>query len=185
MTMSLTGPRFTYEDYKLLPEDKRYEIIEGELLVTPAPNTRHQKILLRLVLKLGTWAQDQGVGTVLYAPTDVILSDENVVQPDILFVVKEREGIVDPNGGINGAPDLVVEALSPSTASRDQVLKRKLYSKYGVREYWIVDPVAHSIEVLSFMGTGLETWQVFTVGSTLVSPLLPGLQVSTSQIFVD
>jgi Uma2 family endonuclease len=185
MTMSLTGPRFTYEDYKLLPEDKRYEIIEGELLVTPAPNTRHQKILFRLGLKVGNWAEEHGAGTVLHAPTDVILSSENVIQPDLLFVCKAREGIVDPNGGINGAPDLVVEALSQSTASRDQVVKRKLYSKYGVREYWIVDPSAQSIEVLSFVDSGLETWQVFTIGSTLVSPLLRGLQLSTAEVFAD
>lgn len=177
--------RFTYADYRQLPDDKRYEVIEGELLVTPAPNTRHQLILSHLFLKLGTFVAAAGLGNVLPAPTDVILSDENVVQPDLLFVAKERRGILDPKGGVRGAPDLVVEILSPSTASRDLMAKRKLYSKYAVSEYWVVDPDTLSIEVLAETTGGLEAWRVCSVGSALSSPLLPGLTIAVADVFED
>lgn len=183
--MSMPGPRFTYEDYKLLPEDKRYEIIEGDLFMTPAPNFRHQMILSRLLVRLWTFVEAGGLGQVVPAPTDVILSQENVVQPDLLFVSKERLGIVDQNGGVGGAPDLAVEILSQSTLRRDQIIKRKLYSKYGVREYWVVDPEGRAVEILTQTATGLETWRVFPVGSVVTSPLLPGLSISTSDVFAD
>lgn len=183
--MSLPGPRFTYEDYQLLPEDKRYEVIEGELLVTPVPTSRHQKTVFRLLLKVGTFVEAGHLGDLLPAPTDVILSDVNVVQPDILFVTRERRAIIDPAGGVQGAPDLVVEILSPSTASRDKVVKRKLYAKFGVREYWIVDSVARSIEVLVYSPDGMDTWRVFPVGSSLTSPLLDGLVIPIDDVFAE
>ncbi|HWI66600.1 MAG TPA: Uma2 family endonuclease [Symbiobacteriaceae bacterium] len=183
--MSLPGPHFTYEDYKLLPEDRRYEVVEGELLVTPAPSALHQGILVRLILRLASFVEAGKLGKVLPAPTDVILANESVVQPDLLFVAKERQGIIDPSGGVHGAPDLVVEILSPSTASRDQVVKRKLYGRYGVREYWIVDPVAQNVEVLIPGHVGLDTWRVFSTGSSLVSPLLSGLSLSVDDLFAD
>ena len=183
--MSMPGPRFTYEDYKLMPEDKRYEVIEGELLMTPAPSSRHQSILARLIAKLFISLEANGLGKVLPAPTDVILSDENVVQPDLLFVAKERQGIIDPAGGVNGAPDLVVEVLSPSTARRDQIVKRKLYAKYGVQEYWVVNPEACSVEVSVLGAAGLETWRVFPAGTTLTSPLCPDLTVLVAELFPE
>ncbi|HWI52586.1 MAG TPA: Uma2 family endonuclease [Symbiobacteriaceae bacterium] len=183
--MSLPGPRFTYEDYLLLPEDKRYELIEGELLVTPAPATRHQRILLKLAVRLSVYSEANGLGQVLPAPCDVILSSENVVQPDVLYVVRQRLSIINPAGGVHGAPDLVVEILSPSTASRDQVFKRKLYGKYGVREYWVVDPAASTIEVLVLGASGLETSRVFPIGSAVVSLLLPDLLLTVDDVFAE
>ncbi len=183
--MSLPGPRFTYEDYLLLPEDKRYELLEGELLVTPAPTARHQRILLKLAVRLSVHSETNGLGQVLPAPTDVILSSDNVVQPDVMYIVRQRLSIIHPNGGVHGAPDLVVEVLSPSTASRDQVLKRKLYGKYGVREYWVVDPASSTIEVLVLGPAGLETSRVFPMGSVVVSPLLPGLVLAVDDVFAE
>ncbi len=183
--MSLPGPRFTYEDYKLLPEDKRFEMIEGELLVTPAPSTRHQMILVRILVRLVNFVTAGRLGQVLPSPTDVILSDDTVVQPDILFISRERLAIMDPKGGVRGAPDLVVEVLSPSTAGRDRILKRKLYAKYGVKEYWIVDPDACSIEVLIYSPGGMELWQAFLAGSSLTSPLMDGLTVSLDDLFSE
>lgn len=183
--MSLPGPRFTYEDYKLLPEDKRCEIIEGDLLMTPTPTSRHQVILGEIFVHLRAFVKAQGLGLVLLAPTDVVLSEGNVVQPDLLFVAKDRHSIVDPAGGVHGAPDLVVEILSPSTSSRDQVLKRKLYAKYGVREYWVVNAEARTIEVLTRDPGGLETWMVFPSGSSLASQLLPGFSLSVAELFAD
>lgn len=183
--MSLPGPKFTYEDYRLLPEDKRYELMEGELLVTPAPTTRHQKILVRLVARLETFVDTADLGEVLCAPTDVILSDETVVQPDILFVARDRRAIVNPNGAVTAAPDLVVEILSPSTSSRDRVLKRKLYAKFGVREYWIVDPANHTVEVLVGASDGMNTWKVFPATSALTSPLLSDLVIALDKVFAE
>ncbi|HEY3368437.1 MAG TPA: Uma2 family endonuclease [Symbiobacteriaceae bacterium] len=100
--MALPGPRFTYDDYKLLPEDSRYEVVEGELLATPAPGSRHQGILVRLILRLAMFIEAGNLGRVLPAPTDVILANESVVQPDLLFVARERQGIIDPVGGVHG-----------------------------------------------------------------------------------
>ncbi|HWI52587.1 MAG TPA: Uma2 family endonuclease [Symbiobacteriaceae bacterium] len=183
--MSLPGPRFTYEDYLLLPEDKRWEVIEGELLVTPAPTFRHQRVSLKLTVRLSNHIETNGLGQVVYAPCDVILSSENVVQPDVLFVARQRLSIINPSGGVHGAPDLVVEILSPSTASRDQVVKRKLYGNYGVREYWVVDPASSTIEVLLLGASGLETTRVFPTGAVVVSPLLPDLELLVDDVFAE
>jgi Uma2 family endonuclease len=181
--MTLPGRHFTYEDYLLLPEDQRYELIEGELSETPTPNVRHQRILRNLLLSLSLPVTAGGLGEVLFAPTDVILANDTVVQPDLLFVSRDRQSICDPLGGVHGAPDLVVEILSPSTAGRDQVAKRTLYGKYGVREYWIVDPDARSIEVLSLGAGTLEIWRAFPAGAVLTSAVLPGLRLGVTEVF--
>jgi len=117
------------------------------------------------------------------APTDVILDAETVVQPDLLYIAASRTSIADPDGGVNGAPDLVVEVLSPSTAERDRTVKRKLYGIFGVKEYWIVDPTDRSVEVLTLSQDGLTKWQVFREGEALASPLLPGLSFPISSLF--
>lgn len=181
--MSLPGSRFTYKDYRLLPDDRRYEIIEGELLVTPAPSARHQMILTRLLVRVGAFVEQSRLGLLLAAPTDVILAEDIVIQPDLLYVAENRKGIVNPEGGIHGTPDLVVEILSPSTAERDRQVKRKLYAKYGVREYWMIDPPSKTAEVLTLSQGLLETWQVFPDGTTLTSPLLPGLVITVAELF--
>lgn len=179
----MTLPRFTYDDYKRLPDDERYEVIEGELLVTPAPNFRHQRILSHLHFRLYAHVEAEGLGMVVAAPTDVILDAVNVVQPDLLFVGKDRLTIIDTKGGVHGAPDLVVEILSPSTAGRDQVAKRKLYGDFGVREFWIVDPDAQSIEVLTLCEGGLDRWRLFDHDSTVGSLALPGLTFPVADVF--
>ncbi|HLO04082.1 MAG TPA: Uma2 family endonuclease [Symbiobacteriaceae bacterium] len=181
--MTLPGPRLTYAEYRRLPDDKRHELVEGELLVTPAPSSRHQRISMSLSIRLGSFVLEHGLGTLLAAPTDVILSMETVLQPDLLFVARNREAIIDPHGGVQGAPDLVIEILSPSNATHDQVTKRQLYSQFGVREYWLVDPEAQSVEVLTDQGTGLETWQRMVADGILTSPTLPGLHLPVANIF--
>jgi Uma2 family endonuclease len=183
--MTLPGRRFTYEEYKKLPDDQRYEVLAGELEMTPAPTNRHQRILIRLTVALETFTQERGCGTLLVAPTDVILSAGTVLQPDLLFVSRDRQSIIDPDGGVHGAPNLVIEIISPATAERDLVIKRQLYGMYGVQEYWIVDPEAISIEVLTYQGAGLETWERFLADGVLTSPALPGLQMKVSQVIPD
>lgn len=177
------GPRYTYDDYMRLPDGERYEVIEGELLLTPVPSFRHQRILSHLHFRLYAFVEAPGLGMVVPAPTDVILDAENVVQPDLLFVAKERLAIIDTTGGVHGAPDLVVEILSPSTVGRDQGVKRALYSRYGVRECWFVDPDTQSIEVLTLGQSGLVTWRHFTHGSILTSVVLPNLSFAVAEIF--
>lgn len=183
--MALENPkvRFTLEDYLLVPEGRRLELIGGDFHdLTPAPNPRHQAILLELAAALREHVRRGGLGQVYLAPVDVVLSDLDVVQPDLCFIRAERLGIVQEMR-IVGCPDLVVEILSRSTAARDRTLKRRLYDRYGAVEYWMVDPDARSLEVLARGSSGLETVQVFPEGSEMTSPLLPGLRISVSDLF--
>lgn len=177
--------RMTYEEYRNLPGDDRYELVEGELLLTPAPSNRHQAVLGNIYFGLRLFLAERRLPAPRVAPLDVILADHTVLQPDLLYVSRERSAIVDPDGGTHGAPDLVVEILSPSTASRDLVVKRQLYGQYGVREYWIVDPKERSIEVLTQQGEGLETWQRFEETESLTSPLFPAFRLDLAAVFQE
>jgi len=174
--------KFTYQDYLQMPGDKRYELIGGELYMVPSPDFAHQRILRDLGFLLWEFVKEHNLGVVLYAPFDVVLSEEDVVQPDILFVSKSRSEIITEKN-IHGAPDLVIEILSETTAEWDRTIKKKLYAKYGVREYWLVDPKAKSIEVMVLGKRGFETMQVYPQGTSLISPLLPGLAISIKEIF--
>jgi Uma2 family endonuclease len=149
--------------------------------VVPAPSIRHQVISRNLGIRLWEHVDASGLGEVVWAPTDVVLSPESVVQPDILFVSNERRGIItEPN--VSGAPDLVVEILSPGTAERDRELKLNLYARYGVREYWIVDPEDETVEVMEFGSEGPLDVRRYDAGS-VESRLLPGLSVTLDDIF--
>lgn len=140
-----------------MPEDgKRYEAIDGELYVTPAPSRRHQRVTVNLVAAFLRLLDDPGHGWVYTAPIGVEFPDtEEGVQPDIIFVSKARSEILVEDG-IRGAPDLVVEILSPSTAQRDRTIKRKLYQRQGVAQYWVVDPDTESVEVWDFAASATE-----------------------------
>lgn len=173
--------KFTYRDYLHLPEDKRYEIIDGELFMVPAPRIGHQGALGNLYVCLRTFVEEKSLGEVYLAPVDVILSDIDIVQPDLLFISRERSEILTEEN-VRGAPDLVIEILSPSGSYRDKVLKRKLYAKYGVREYWIVHPKRREIAVLVPEKGDLRTWKTFRLGETLESRLLQGLRIEIDQV---
>ena len=180
--MKNANVRFNYDDYRQLPEDKRYEILDGELYMVPAPNIRHQRVFRELFQALLNHVQEQALGEVLSAPCDVLLSNEDVLQPDILFVGKERLGIIG-DANIPGAPDLVIEILSPATRQRDLTIKRKIYARYGVQEYWIVDPEASTVEVLALHDSGYVSAGVCRESDHLASPLLPQLDLSLREIF--
>ena len=137
----------TYEDYCALPDDgRRYEIIEGELYGTPSPGRAHQQFAANLLVVLKPFVAARGLGEVVIAPFYVILEETSVVVPDLLFVARERSGIVTDRG-VRGAPDLIVEILSPGTARRDRVEKAKLYARHGVHHYWLADPETRVLEI--------------------------------------
>ena len=141
-----TRAMWTYADYAALPEDgRRYQLYEGELVVTPAPGTRHQGIIVNLTVLLHPHVKALGLGQVLVAPTDCILSDVTVLQPDLVFIATADLARMSARA-IEGAPTLAVEVLSPSTAGRDQGRERGLHARHGVPWYWIVDPDRRVIE---------------------------------------
>ena len=142
----MTRAVLTYREYAALPDDwRRYEIHDGELSVTPVAGTKHQIISANLGDVLRQHVKSRGLGLVLYAPLDVILSDTTIVQPDIVFVATDRRSAVSERG-IEGAPTLVVEILSPSTTRIDRVTKLQLYARYGVPFYWLIDSEARALE---------------------------------------
>lgn len=175
--------RLTYEDYLTFPEDgKRHEVLDGEHWMTPSPNRRHQIVLGNLLWAVKSYLRQQDVGEVYSAPFDVVLSEFDVVQPDLLFVSRERLGIL-ARAAVRGAPDLVVEVLSESTRRRDLVVKRKLYARHGVAEYWVVDPELEGVTV--FRGAGVlarEAELSRGEGGALETPLLPGLSIPVAEI---
>jgi Uma2 family endonuclease len=140
--------RWTYADYARLPVSgtTRYEVIDDELAVTPSPTTNHQMVVANLVRILGTFVHEHALGLVLPGPVDVLFGEGDYVQPDLVFLRADRRHLMQDRG-IEGAPDLVVEILSPSTAARDRGIKLERYRHFGVSEYWIVDHEARTIEV--------------------------------------
>lgn len=172
----------TYEDYCRMPSGNRYELVEGDIRMTPSPSVFHQRISRRIEKVLLEWVERHELGEVLHAPIDVVLSEHNVVQPDILYVARERLGIIK-EANIQGAPDLVVEILSPSDAEWDRVTKRRVYARFGVREFWIVDPEGRNIEVCVFRDCELKTFQVYPPGTRLSSPLLNDFTLDVAEVF--
>ena len=183
MTIRNPAIKFTYEDYRNTSDDERCELLDGEFIMAPAPSIGHQRIDTRLVSSLHTFVKERCLGEVLCPPCDVVLSNTNVVQPDLLFVSREREHILRGGDNVQGAQDLVVEILSPSTAARDKSLKRDLYAKHGVLEYWLVDPVAQTITVMTPGEDGFETAAAYGRSQTLTSPTLPGLALNLDDLF--
>lgn len=173
----------TYEEYRRLPDDgKRYELIEGEMHMIASPTTEHQRISFNLTVAIGTHVREQSLGSLFAAPTDVVLSRRDVVQPDILFVSKDREMIITETH-IDGPPDLIIEILSPSTASLDQLVKRQLYARHGVREFWLVSPEASTVEVLELHEGAYRRRALVGRGDTVTSSVLEGLELAIDEIF--
>ena len=184
VTTTQDAVRLTYNDYCATLDDKRYELLNGNLMMVPAPNRKHQEVLSSLHLELGNYAKEHGLGKVYVAPFDVVLSDTDVVQPDLLFISRAREHtLTDEN--VRGAPDLVIEILSPSTAERDLGYKHELYGRHGVLEYWIVDPMGETIAVHRQRDGRLDLAKTFGRRDTLRTALLDGLQLKLDEIFAS
>jgi Uma2 family endonuclease len=178
--------KLTYDDFLLFPDDgKRHELIDGEHFVTPSPNTRHQAISGNLYGLLWTWLRGRGLGRLFYAPFDVVFSNFDVVEPDLLYVSKGRESQVLTTAHVRGAPNLVVEIGSPSTRQRDETIKRRLYERFGVDEYWVIDPELERIAIYRPAGGSYERvadlWRERE--EQLTSPLFPGLTLALGDIF--
>ena len=178
----VTTPRLTYQDYANLEGDERYELLDGELILVGSPNMDHQEAVTNLGTSLSVFAKEHDLGKIYFAPTDVLLADTDVVQPDLLFVSNEREHIRTP-ANIQGAPDFIVEILSPSSVRRDWHHKRELYASHGVREYWIVDPVHQIVSVMLLQNSALEIDGTYTEGDTVTSSTLEGFTISLNDIF--
>ena len=157
------GVKLTYEDFLLFPDDgMRHELIDGEHYVTPSPNTRHQRISGNLHLLIGSWLESHPIGRIFYAPYDVVFSNFDIVEPDLLYLSNERMAEVVTPQHVRGAPEIVVEIGSPGTRKRDETIKKRLYERSGVSEYSVVDP---DVDV--------------------TTPLLPGLEMPLARIFRD
>ena len=176
--------QWTYDDYARLPDDgMRYEVVRGELFISPAPRPLHQRVILRLSYLLNAFLVQHNSGEVLTAPIDVLLPKRlgDPVQPDIVVVASERQQIVgDLN--IQGAPDLVIEVLSPTNAEHDRTLKYEIYAEAGVTEYWIVDPHERTVEVFVLRDGGYEPRGRYGEGETARSEILDGFTAAIDEI---
>jgi Uma2 family endonuclease len=187
MPETSAAPPLTYEDYCLLPDDgKRHEIIDGEEYMSPSPTTPHQRVVINLLYALRRYTEEEGDGEVFVAPHDVLLSDHDIVQPDVFFVAAERRHIVKERG-LEGAPTLVAEVVSEGNRRHDEVRKRKLYERHGVPEYWVVDPALETVKVYREPDGGYERAAERRAEDedTLSTPLLPDWTLPLTTLFRD
>jgi Uma2 family endonuclease len=173
----------TVHDYRELPEGPPYyQLIEGDLFMAPSPDLFHQDIILNLAIVIGKYLERHRVGSLHIAPSDVQLSELNVYQPDLYFVSNVRKSILTKQGA-KGAPDLVVEVLSPRTAKLDKGMKRSIYARTGVKELWIVDPDRKEVQVYRLEESADMPAAVCRGRQKIESPLLPGLKIPVANIF--
>jgi Uma2 family endonuclease len=183
---STPGVKLTYDDFLLFPDDgKRHELIDGEHYVTPSPGTAHQRIVGRLHLALGNYLGKHPVGELFLAPFDVVFSQFDVVEPDLLYVTAERRQEILTKQHVRGTPDLVIEVGSPGTRRRDETIKRRLYERAGVAEYWIVDPELEVVRIYARQGEGYARARELSreAGDVLSSPFFSGLDLPLEEIF--
>ena len=182
MAQARPTAKLTYSDYCNTPDDERWELMDGELIMAPSPTVNHQQVAGRLYRLLADFVEGASLGEVFIAPLDVVVSDVNVLQPDVVFVSNSRSHIIT-EANIQGAPDLVVEVMSPSTASRDWRIKLDLYAEHGVQEYWIVDSVGQRVWVMARSDDEMAEVANYGAADTLNSSTLPGFAASLSAVF--
>ena len=185
MASDSSSTKLTYKDYLTFPNDgRRPELVDGEHFVTPSPNTKHQRVVGRLFYALQEFLGKQPLGEVLLSPYDIVLSDLDVVEPDLVYVSRENRGRITAVN-LQGPPDLAVEVISESSRRHDEVTKRKLYERAGVKEYWIVDPEIETVKVHRLTGGALARIAESSRegGDRLGSPLLPGFSLELGRLF--
>ena len=176
-------PKLTYEEFRQLPNDgKRYELVYGEVHVTPAPATWHQAVLQNLSGNLWAYVIKNRLGEVWTAPLDVRLGADIALQPDLIFISNANAAIIQEDW-IAGSPDLVVEVLSPSTATHDRATKLRVYGEARVAEVWYIDPKAKTVEVLKLQGKKYLIDATLAGNQVLTSSLFPGWQLPLSDLF--
>jgi len=174
---------YTYQDYSEIPDDgNRYQIIEGELIMSPAPFTKHQRIVRKIIFALLKFIEEEQTGELFFAPTDLVLNNSNVVQPDILFILNENLNIITEKN-IKGVPDLIIEIISPATGYYDLSGKKDLYEKFGVQEYWIVDPMKQRIDIYLNFEHKFELHQRLEKKGIVKSNILKGFEIDLETIF--
>jgi Uma2 family endonuclease len=180
---AVVEPLLTVEDYRATPEGPPwFQLVDGEFIMAPSPTLFHQRITGSLYRMLTRYLDKHPRGELFLAPLDVYLTPHDVFQPDLVYVVKERAHILAPDG-IHGAPELVIEILSPSTADLDKTRKRKIYARVGVRELWLIDPTEREIQIYEpAKGAGKPARTVARDG-VLETPLFPGLKISLVDVF--
>jgi Uma2 family endonuclease len=179
--------KLTYEDFVNFPNDgKRHEIIDGEHYVTPSPNAKHQVVLGNLYLSIGNYLRGRSIGIAFLAPFDVVFSNFDVVEPDLLYISRDRLAVLT-EAHVRGAPDLVVEILSPGTRRTDERTKLKLYERFGVQEYWIVDPKNSVVKIYRRIGDEFGTASELSAAAdeALTTPLLPGWSAPLEEVFAS
>ncbi len=178
--------KLTYEDLVALPDDgMRHELIDGEHYVTPAPTWTHQIIAGNLYLLIGNYVRERRVGVVVLAPFDVVFSRYDVVEPDLVYFSTARFKEVVGEKNAQGAPDLAIEILSPSTRRRDETIKRRLYERTAVPEYWVVDPKLEAVKVHRLVEGKYQKAAELSLEdeAVLTTPLLPDLSLPLREIF--
>jgi Uma2 family endonuclease len=175
--------KITYEELCQFPDDgKRYELIRGEVHAAPAPSTKHQLTLLHLSSSLDRYLRGDRIGVVFFAPLDVVFAADTAVQPDLIFISNARADII-LDKYIDGAPDLVVEILSPSTTAYDRATKLALYAEMGVPWFWLLDPQAKTVEILKLEGKKYVVDSILARDQVLTSSLFPGGQLPLDELF--
>ena len=175
----------TVHDYMQLPVDrKKTELIEGDLFMSPSPKRFHQDILIRLSSIIWDYLRKNPIGKVYAAPFDVTLTDLNVFQPDVCYFSKSRYTSLTEQGA-DGAPDLVIEILSPGSEKHDLGVKKEIYTRTGVEEFWSVDPVKRTITVYQLSENSTAPRATLGIGKILTTPLLPGLKIKVRDVFAD
>ena len=184
-----TGVKLTYDDFLLFPEDDglRHELIDGEHYVTAAPNTKHQRVSGNLYWLIRSYLEAHRIGQLFYAPFDIVFSRFDVVEPDLLYMSHECAAKILTEKHVKGTPELVIEIGSPSTRGRDETIKRRLYERSGVAEYWIVDPDVDLLRVYRRRGDRFERPAELSLeaGDVLRTSLLPGLELRLTDIFKE
>jgi Uma2 family endonuclease len=181
--MKAVRPRVSYADLERAPEDgRRYELYDGEVFVVPAPLPRHQVVALRIYEMLAVYVRERGGFTVV-SSIDIAFSEYDVLQPDVIYFSADRANLVDLDRVIKHAPDLCVEVLSPSTAATDRGKKMQMFARYGVTEYWIVDPAAETIEVYELRSGAYELALTADGDSTVTPASLPGHSFPAGSLF--
>ena len=184
--MKPAGVKLTYDDFLLFPDDgMRHELIDGEHYVTPSPNTKHQTVSVTLTVLIGGWLEANPIGRLYHAPFDVVFSRFDVVEPDVLYLSNQRAAEVLTTQHVSGTPDLVIEIGSPGTRSRDETLKRALYERSGVTEYWFVDPEIDVVRIYRRSGERFVRPMELSreANDVLTTPLLPGLELPLARLF--